>query len=367
MENPETGFPGARGTERVARGRACVPLFSLGFRLLAVVLTALPALIWTGSGRPPASASGELSLVGHNQPVMAVAFSADGRRLASCGYDGTVRIWDATRWEDGISSEIQVLSHPAEVVAIAFSPDGSLLAAASVASAAIWSCDTTYVRVLERPGKTFRGMAFAPDGRTLALGSEDGTIRLWEMPGGRERAVLHDSDCDVHRVAFSPDGKLLASGNDDGRVVLWDAREGTRRLVLHQGRGKPIRALAFSPDGRSLAVADPGGAGDALVLDVETGAVRTRLPAPPQGSVSLAFGPGGALVATGGIRSPIAIWDLARPKESSAVGERGSPRSLAFSPDGRWLAHAGDDEVVRVLDLRGRKAEMSGRAAASRP
>jgi WD40 repeat protein len=361
--NPEddgsiSEFDGAR--LRVSSGRTRISLVSKKVWLVATVLAGIPALIWSDPRRPQSSSTGPLTLVGHDRTILAVQFSPDGRRLASCGFDATVRIWDATHWEQGRSAEVATLPHPTEVLAIAFSPDGSLLATASIGSVAIWSRDSSYVRVVERTGATFRSLAFSPDGRTLALGGEDGSIRLWEMPAARERAVLRDSDASVHCVAFSPDGKLLVSGNDDGRVLLWRAPGGARLGVLHEGSHRPIRAVVFSPDGRTLGVADPAGAGDALLYDMETATIRIRLPGGFMGIVSLAFSPDGRVVATAATDRLIKLWDPAEGKELATIRDGRALRSLAFSPDGRWLAHAGGDEVVRLMDMRRPAAERSG-------
>ena len=186
-----------------------------------------------------------------------MAFSPDGRSLASSGFDRAVRIWDRSRWNDGRLDGPQVLAHPSVVRALAFSPDGTMLATAADRSLTIWSRDPSYRRQVERSGETYHGLAFSPDGRTLALG-EDGSIRLWEMPEAHERAILGGHAGAVRSLAFSPDGKVLVSGSQEGRVVLWDPITGAERRVLMKEGSAPIRVVAFSPtDGPSGSPSHP--------------------------------------------------------------------------------------------------------------
>lgn len=339
------------GRERVASGKTRVAWVSRQYRLLAIALTAATAATWSGFlGRTPPR--GRAALVGHARLVESVAFAPDGHTLASCGFDGTVRLWDLAPWDGRRPAASESLEHPSVVFATAFSADGSRLAAVGDRFVTIWSRNPAYHREVERQGETFHGAAFAPDGRTLALGAEDGTIRLWDLPEARERAVLRGHTGTVRCLAFSPDGKLLVSGSQEGRLLVWDPARGTRLRTLVKEGGSPIRAVAFAPDGRTLGVADATyRASDVILYDVETGSVSARLRGHPLGINDIAFSRDGGTVATAGVDRAIRLWDLSSSTELAVVPDATWLKSLSLSGDGRWLAFAGGDEQIRLLDL----------------
>jgi WD40 repeat protein len=241
---------------------------------------------------------------------------------------------------------------------MAFSPDGSLLVSTGDRSLTVWSCGPQYEPLVERVGQSYRCVAFSPDGRTLALGADDGTIRLWDMPAARERMVWHGHDDLTRSVAFSPDGKLLASSAQDGSAVLWDAIRGTEIRTLHTRGPSPVRFTAFSPDGRTLGLSEvTWRPEDVLLMDVETGAIRTRLTGHRLGTNALAFSPNGRTVATAGVDRCIKLWDLASGKELITLREGvGYVKSIVFSPDGAWLAFSGNDAMVRLWGLEGQRS-----------
>jgi WD40 repeat protein len=174
-----------------------------------------------------------------------VAFSPDGKLLASASWDMTVKLWNA-----GSGAALQTLeSHSSSVNAVAFSPDGKLLASASRdMTVKLWDADSgTALQTLEGHSDLVSAVAFSPDGKLLASGSRDKTVKLWDAGSGAALQTLEGHSDSVSAVAFSPDGKLLASAYGDKTVKLWDAGSGTALQTLNVNGA--VQTLSFSNDG----------------------------------------------------------------------------------------------------------------------
>jgi WD40 repeat protein len=282
--------------------------------------------------------------------VWSVAFTPDGKTLASASDDRTVILWDvATRTQIGQP----LAGHKGAVISVAFSPDGKTLASGSEDDAIIlWNVQTRTQIGDPLTGHKDRvwSVVFSPDGRSLASGSTDGIIILWDVASRQPSQPLTGHTGPVRGMAFSPDGKTLASASYDYSIILWD-------VAARQMIGQPLKehtdvvfSVAFTPDGKTLA---SGSYDNTVILwNVEK---QTRIGSPltshTRGVISLAFDSDGQTLATGSLDTTIRFWDvstLASPRTSGLPlqGQPGRPTAMYFSPDGSVLASIGDDNTI---------------------
>ncbi|KAJ5827863.1 hypothetical protein N7447_004626 [Penicillium robsamsonii] len=286
------------------------------------------------------------TLEGHSSSVESVAFSLDGRLLASGSWDNTVRLWDPAT-----GALTQTLEGHSNIIrSVAFSPDGRLLASGSWDNTVrLWDPATgALTQTLEGHSDWVESVAFSPDGRLLASSSGDNTVRLWDPATGALTETLKGHLSIVRSVAFSPDGRLLASGSGDKTVRLWDPATGALTQTL-EGHSDWVKSVAFSPDGRLLA----SGSRDNTVRhwDPATGALTQTLEGHSSSVESVAFSPDGRLLASGSWDNTVRLWDPATGALTQTLeGHSGWVESVAFSPDGRLLASGSGDKTVRLWD-----------------
>ena len=269
------------------------------------------------------------TLVGHRYTVHSVAFSPDGQTLASGSEDSTIILWDTTTGE-----HTRTLARPTGPFV---GPTDTL----------VGHTDTVY------------SVAFSPDGKTLASGSEDSTIILWDMTTGEpiktlarptgpfvgptDTLVGHTDT--VYSVAFSLDGKTLASGSADNTIILWDATTGQYKQTLI-GHKRAVYSIAFSPDGQTLA----SGSWDKTIKlwNTTTWKYTHTLAGHEKVVYCVAFSPDGQILASGGADKAIILWDTNTGKHvETLIKHRKAVYGIAFSPDGQTLVSGSADKHVR--------------------
>jgi WD40 repeat protein len=316
------------------------------------------AVAWTGTccgpchdrreeGREvPAHGPEQTVLAGHADAVFGLAFSPDGRTLATGSMDCTVKLWDmATGRERATLTE-----HAARVDTLAFSPDGSILASGD---------DAGQVRLHDMIGKErsvllrnrptgFLGFGFTPDGRHLAVKHE--RLTVWNVDK-RKKDNLPSAVGQRGRLAVAGDGTLLATNSDtERRLVLWDLYSGEARADLG-GHTDGINCVAASPDRGTLAT----GADDSTVRlwDVEGQKARRVLRGHAGDVWGVAFSPDGSVVASVGEDETLRLWDAATGAVRGVFAwHLDRIFSVAFSSDGRWLATGGEDGTLRLWPWR---------------
>ncbi|MFJ7167332.1 hypothetical protein ACIQUV_17700 [Streptomyces globosus] len=366
--SPPGAGPGAGGFGPAVRlGGSDRPVHSVAFRpggpaVLAAGGADGAVRLWdaSGSGGPVPFAE---PLAGAAGPVLGLAFSPDGRRLAAGSQDRSTRLWTvpdpgagAPPAPDVIAGAPAAADGPASYVnTVAHSADGRWLATGSADNQVRLydAAARTPLGVFPHPGPV-TSLAFLPDGQGMVSGAADGTVRIWRLPA----RPLHGVQGTVNSVAYSPDGGLLAVAGRE--VHLWDVRD--PRLPRPVGRPLPhptgySGTLSFTPDGRTLAVG--GRDGRVQLWDTsrpEQAAPRGEPLAGGTGTIqSAVFSPDGGTLAVGSEGRTVRLWDTRDPDRPRQAGELTEPTNfvyaVAFSPDGRRLAAGTVDKQVLLWRL----------------
>ncbi|MEO8611879.1 MAG: protein kinase [Chloroflexota bacterium] len=301
-------------------------------------------------------------LADNQDGLLTVAYSPDSKILATAGGDtakvsgagdNAIRLWDTST--DTIKSVFE--GHQRYITTLAFSPDGKQLASASAdQTIRLWNVDTgTVIQTLNLPQRTdWVALAYSPDGKSLASGSDSGEIYLWDIASGKVTGdPLKGHSSGIQSLAVSPDGTTLASGSDDNTVILWDI---AKRTTLHdplKGHSNTVTSVAFSPDGKKVA----GGSYDETIIvwDVTTGkAIGQPYVGQTDYVTSLAFSPDGTLLASGGWDKHLLLWDVSRGERIGPpfIGHTGRITSIAFSPNGQTIATGSLDTTAILWDIR---------------
>jgi WD40 repeat protein len=330
-------------------------------------------------------------LHGHQGDVRAVAWSPDGRRLASGGTDPPLLLWEAA---GGRFAATPLADAPAEVWGLAWSPDGRRLAAGGAEGAVLLWDDPGAPGAPRRlvaqasPAEEVYALRFDPAGRRLAAARSDLAVQVWDVESGETVGPgLAGATDQLRALAWSPDGRTVAAAGMDRLVRLWDAATGAPIAPPLTGHWEGVTSLDWSPDGRTLASGSLDGTVGLWRLSpgaVTEGGQRLY---PQVGPVtSLAWGGDSSTLAVAGRDGRVALWDVARPERlrplgAPAEGQTAALLGLAWSPDGRRLASGNGPAVVlwradpgprlgrrtdlRLLEARGIAASADGKTLAA--
>jgi WD40 repeat protein len=238
-------------------------------------------------------------------------------------------------------------------MSVAFSPDGKFLATGSQDnSIKLWNVETGWqLKSLDGHTEAVNSVAFSPDGKILASGSGDQTIKLWNVENGQEINSLHGHTHFVQSVAFSPDGKTLASGSMDKNIKLWSVETG-QEIKLLAGHVEPVTSVVFSPDGKTLA----SGSWDKTIKlwSVETGREVKAFKGHTHWVSSVAFSPDGKILVSGSSDETIKLWNVETGRQIKSLKDRDITNpiySVAFSSDGKTLASGSTDDKIRLWNI----------------
>lgn len=299
---------------------------------------------------------------GHTDWALPVAFSSDGKTLASGSNDKTVRLWN---WQTGDCLKT-LQGHTDFIYSLAFSPNGQILASGSTdSSVRLWNVQTgECFQALQGHTDWIDSVTFHPNGRILASGSADCTVKLWDIHTGQCIKTLTGHTEKLLGTAFNPDGEILASCGVDQVIKLWDVTSGHCLKTL-EGHTSRIWGVAFSPVGASL----PSGTGQLLascstdqtikLWNIDTEQCIQTLTGHTNWVFAVAFSPNSQTLASASHDRTVRLWNVKKGEcIHVCTGHAHLVSSVAFSPNGAFIASGSQDQTVRIWNAETGKCDL---------